>query len=48
MEDRPMPTASSYQLNGFERILFRVAVVLALIIVAVRVGAIVALWCAHH
>jgi hypothetical protein len=43
-----MPTASSYPLNAFERILFRVAIVLALIIVAVRVGAIVALWCVHH
>lgn len=43
-----MSTASGYQLNRFERILFRVAVGLAVVIVAVRVGAMVALWCVQH
>jgi len=42
-----MSATSSYQLNRFERILFRIAIVLAVIIVAVRVGAMVALWCFH-
>ena len=43
-----MSTVSGFQLNRFERILFRLAVVLAVVIIAVRVGAIVALWCVQH
>ncbi len=42
-----MPTAG-YQMNRFERVLFRLAIVLAVVIVAVRVGAMVALWLFHH
>jgi len=40
--------ASQWQLNRFERILFRIALGLAAIIVAVRVGAMAALWLLHH
>lgn len=40
--------ASSWQLNRFERILFRVAILLGAVLVAVRVGAMIALWFAHH
>ena len=39
---------SEFRLNRFERILFRIAIVLALVIVAVRVGAMAALWFLHH
>ncbi len=42
-----MPT-TGYQMNRFERVLFRLAIVLAVVIVAVRVGAMVALWLFHH
>jgi len=40
--------ASNWQLNRFERILFRVAIVLGGILVAVRIGAMIALWFVHH
>ena len=40
--------ASNWQLNRFERILFRIALLLGAILVAVRLGAMVALWFAHH
>jgi hypothetical protein len=36
------------QMNRFERILFRVALVLAAIIVAVRIGAIIVVAYLHH
>jgi hypothetical protein len=39
---------SEFRLNRFERILFRIAIVLAAVIVAVRVGAMAALWLLHH
>jgi hypothetical protein len=39
---------SGYELSRFERILFRLAVALALAIVAVRLGAIAALWWFHR
>jgi hypothetical protein len=39
---------SDWQLNRFERILFRLAVALAAMIVAVRVGAMAALWILRH
>jgi hypothetical protein len=39
---------SEFRLNRFERILFRIAIVLAAVIVAVRVGAMAALWFLHH
>jgi hypothetical protein len=39
---------SEFRLNRFERILFRLAIVLASVIVAVRVGAIAVLWFLHH
>lgn len=35
-------------MNGFERILFRAAVGLAALIVAVRLGFIVVVWYLHH
>ena len=37
----PVP---EFRLNRFERILFRIVIVLAAVIVAVRVGAIAGLW----
>ena len=40
--------ASKWQLNRFERVLFSIAVVLGSVLVAVRIGAIVALWFVHH
>lgn len=40
--------AAEYRLNLFERILFGVAVALAMIIIAVRLGAIAAFWWFHH
>ena len=42
-----MPT-SRLELNRFERILFRIALALAVLIVAVRVGAMAALWLFRH
>ncbi len=39
---------SEFRLNRFERILFWLAIVLASVIVAVRVGAIAVLWFLHH
>ena len=39
---------SGQQMNRFERVLFRVALVLAALIVAVRVGAAVVVWYLHH
>jgi hypothetical protein len=44
----PFMPASKWQLNRFERVLFSVAVVLGSVLVAVRIGAIVALWFVHH
>jgi len=40
--------ASNSELNRFERILFRIAIVLGGILIAVRIGALIALWFAHH
>ena len=40
--------ASDWRLNRVERILFRTAIVLAIVIVAVRVGAMATLWFLHH
>ena len=40
--------ASDWQLNRVERILFRTAMALAIVIVAVRVGAMTALWFLHQ
>ena len=40
--------AANWQLNQFERILFRIAILVGAILVAVRVGAMVALWFVHH
>ncbi len=40
--------ATGYELNRFERVLFGVAVALAIVIVAVRLGAMAALWLMHH
>jgi hypothetical protein len=42
-----MPTPG-LALNRFERILFRIAIALAVLIVAVRLGAMVALWFFRH
>ncbi len=40
--------ASDWKMNRFERILFRIALIFAAVIVAVRVGAIAVIWYAHH
>jgi hypothetical protein len=45
--DLTMP-ASDWRLNRIERILFRAAIALAIVIVAVRVGAMATLWFLHH
>jgi hypothetical protein len=42
-----MPVSEG-QLNRFERLLFRLAVALAAVILAVRVGAMAALWFLRH
>jgi hypothetical protein len=39
---------SNWQLNPFERFLFRVALVLACVLVAVRLGAVAVVWYLHH
>jgi Mg/Co/Ni transporter MgtE len=39
---------SEWRMNRFERILFRAALILAGLIVAVRLGAVVAIWYFHH
>jgi hypothetical protein len=39
---------SAWQMNRFERILFRVAVCLAGLIVAVRIGFVAVMWYLHH
>lgn len=41
-------TVRGFQLNGFERVLFWTAVGLAGILVAVRIGAAIALTLFHH
>jgi hypothetical protein len=41
-------TAFHWQLNPFERFLFKSALVLAVVLIVVRVGALAALWYAHH
>ena len=40
--------ASNWQLNRFERVLFRLALLLGAVLLVVRIGAVVALWFAHH
>jgi hypothetical protein len=40
--------ASGPQMNRFERVLFRIAVVLAGILITVRVGAMLLTWYLHH
>lgn len=45
--DLTMP-ASEWQLNRVERILFRTAIALAIVILAVRLGAMATLWFLHH
>jgi hypothetical protein len=40
--------ASGWQLNRIERILFRTAILLAIVILAVRLGAMATLWFLHH
>jgi hypothetical protein len=41
-------TTSGTQMNRFERILFRVALVLAGILITVRLGAMMLTWYLHH
>jgi len=41
-------TASQRPMNRFERILFRVALALAALLIAVRVGAVIAVWYLQH
>ena len=38
---------STWQLNRFERFLFRAALVLAVLLIAVRVGAVIVVWYLH-
>jgi cell division protein FtsL len=38
---------SSFHLNRFERALFRIAVVMAFLLIAIRVGAIAIAWYLH-
>lgn len=40
--------ASNWQLNRFERILFRIALILGGVLVTVRLAAMVVLWYVHH
>jgi len=40
--------ASNWELNRFERILFRVAIVLGAVLIAVRIGTMIVLWFAHY
>jgi hypothetical protein len=40
--------ALSWQMNRFERILFRVALILAVTLVAVRIGFVAVMWYLHH
>lgn len=40
--------AQDWQLNRFERILFRIAIALAALILAVRLGAMAAFWLMRH
>ena len=40
--------ASDWQLNRFERVLFRLAVALGAVIIAVRMGAMAAFWLLRH
>jgi hypothetical protein len=39
---------SQWRLNSLERILFRIAVVLGVMLLAVRVGTMFVLWYIHH
>jgi hypothetical protein len=41
-------TESQPQMNRLERILFRIALALAGVVIAVRVGAIFVVWYLHH
>ncbi len=39
---------SLWQMTRFERILFRIALTLAFLLIAIRLGAIVVVWFLHH
>ena len=39
---------SEWQMSRFERILFRIALALAVLIVAVRLGAVMVVWYLHY
>jgi hypothetical protein len=41
-------SVSDWQMNRFERILFRVALSMAGLIIAVRIGAVLVFWYLHH
>jgi len=41
-------STSEPQLNRFERILFRIALAIGIILVTVRIGAVALVWYAHH
>jgi len=43
-----VPMTISWQMNRFERILFKAALVLAGLLVAVRVGFLAVVWYLHH
>ncbi len=39
---------SLWQMNRFERILFRIALALGILLISIRLGAIVVVWFLHH
>jgi hypothetical protein len=41
-------SVSNWQMNRFERVLFRVALSLAALIIAVRIVAVLIFWYLHH
>jgi len=39
---------SDWQMNRFERILFRIALVLGILLISIRLGAVLVVWYLHH
>lgn len=40
--------ASFWQMNRFERILFRIALILGILLISIRLGAVIVVWYLHH
>ena len=40
--------ASLWQMNRFERILFRIAFALGILLISIRLGAVIVVWYLHH